>query len=163
MKNWWQNLALREKQAVLLGGLLLILLIFYSFIWLPLSNSADNLRNKIHHNQELLLWMQDTDEKMQAIEHNLKQPSQTRLASSLLSLVQHELQKSPINNAVSQLRQAENNAVQMHVEKVSFDELITWLTTMWQNFGLLVTEINVMLSGQVGMVQGEITLNELPR
>src|SRR5689334_22032161 len=113
------------------------------------------MRTGIRHNQTLLVWMQESDQQMQTLEQHLqKQNSYT--TASLLSLVQNQLNQSGLAKSVTQLKQADNNSVQISFQKVSFDELMKWLLQLWNEHGLLVTAVSITPTGVPGVVQGDV-------
>lgn len=158
MKDWWQNLSFREKQAALLGSIVIILFLFYEMVWSPFTDHIESLRHSLIQNQALLTWMQDTDKKIQSLEKN-QYHDKIQAKTSLLSLIQNQLQQTPLGRSVSEVRQADNNAVELQFEKVNFDSLIVWLTRLWQQHGLLVTDIAVKPTGARGIVKGNVVLS----
>jgi general secretion pathway protein M len=160
MKNWWLNLSLREKQAASLGAILLGIFIIYEILFAPLITKNEKLRQKIRSNQTLLLWMQDTNTKIQSLTKNKTKLSHKNSAS-LLSALQNAINNSKIAKNVSQLQQSEEDSVQLHLQKVSFDELITWLTLTCQENKLLIVEMAATFSGEPGLVNVDIKLKNV--
>jgi type II secretory pathway component PulM len=157
MKDWWLNLSNREKQTTGIGAIAVVLFLIYALIWSPLSNSVDTLREKIHHNQGLLSWMEQTDKKIEGLQQN--QESATRTAnSSLLNIIQTELNTTPFANNVAQLQQAENDSVDFRLQKVSFDNLIKWLTAICRKEQLVITQLSVTPNATPGIVDTEVKL-----
>lgn len=154
MKDWWLNLALREKQTVSIGILFVTLFLFYELIWSPISNEATSLRSKVQQNSALLMWMKQTDSRIQSL--GKTQTNSTE--SSLLSTVQTQMNNSPLGKHVSQLRQSESNSVQLTLSAVSFDQMITWLTQVAKTDGIIVAQISVRPSGTTGIVTIDATL-----
>lgn len=158
MKEWWINLSIREKQTVILGSTAVIILMIYNLIWSPLHNTVITMRKQIQSNQQLLTWMQSADNRIQAIEKNLQTKSSAHPSGSLLSVVQNQINQSPIATNLSQLRQAENDSVQSSFKQVNFDKLIAWLSGSWQEHGLIVTQVTITPGNTPGMVSAELTL-----
>lgn len=154
MRDWWLNLSLRERQTLSVGGVFIVLFLLYEIIWSPLSDSVSALRTRVQQNGVLLAWMEQADQHM----HALTKISTTPSTASILSLVQTELKKSPFAQHVGQLRQGENNTVQMTLQKVNFDQLITWLTMLWKTNGLIATQVSIMPSAGAGIVSAEVIL-----
>lgn len=158
MKAWWFNLNLREKQTVSMGGAAVIIGVLYLLIWSPLHNSVAGFRDQIQHNKNLLSWMQTADEQIQAAEKMGQKPAMHSTASRL-STVENELKKSPIANNITQLVQAENDSVKLNFQKVDFDLLMAWLTELWQQQGLIVTQLTTKSAGAPGIVEAEFILS----
>lgn len=157
MKEWWINLNIREKQALLIGGTIVLFFLLYEITLSPLSNYNASLRDEIHHNQKLLSWMEEADQHIQATEKMLHK-NNSKNSAALLSLAQKEIAQSPFANNLGQLGQSENNSVQITLQKVKFDELMKWLTLNWQKNGLTVTQITAAPNGSPGVIDTTIVI-----
>jgi general secretion pathway protein M len=160
MKEWWQNLALREKQILVLGGAAVLLFVLYEIIWSPFTNKIDNMRTRVQDNQKLLTWMQNADKTMQTLTKSSTTQSQ-QLTGSLLGTMQTEINKSSLARHVTQLRQAENDSVQINLQKVDFDKLIGFITELSNRYGLIVSQITVMPTAIPGEVMADIVIKSL--
>ena len=157
MKTHWANLTFREKQIVGFGGGFLAIVLIYFFIWMPLAHQVVELRLQIQKNQQLLTWMQSAD---QQIHFHEKHPSSAikKGSGSLLSQVQAHLKVSPIANALTQLRQADHDSVQLGFNQVNFDLLIDWIIQIGEQQGWVVSRIHIKPSGTSGMVAADFIL-----
>lgn len=158
MKEWWFNLNLREKQTVSIGATAMIMALLYGLIWSPLHNSVTALRDQIQHNQQLLSWMQATDQQIQATEKRAQTPAATHNAGSWLSIVQDNLKQNLLAKSLTQLVQADNNSVKLNFQQVDFDSLIFWLTELWQQQGLVITQLTITSGSTPGIVNAEFIL-----
>lgn len=158
MKEWWNNLGLREKQYVTGGIIFLTLFLLYEILWAPFSSVNDSLRSEIHHNQKLLSWMQEANQHIQLTESMSQNNTSSRSSAALLSLLQKEINQSTFANNVQQISQSENNSVQITFLKVNFDSLIKWLTQLWQKHNLSVHQINATPNGALGIVDVTVVL-----
>lgn len=156
MKDWWMNLAIREKQMAALGILLVGLFIIYEIMFAPLLGSVDNLRDKIHKNQSLLTWMESSDKRIQFLEKSPQ--TKEKSSASLLSIVQDDINKNPIAKSISQLQQADNDTIQLHLQNVSFDNMIKWLATLCQQQHLMINQLTITTGSSAGMVDAELRL-----
>ena len=158
MKERWNNLTLREKQTVVLGALVVGILIIYLALLSPLNNKVNNMREQIRHDQELLGWMQQTDKQIQALAKT-SQPAPTAHATgSLLSIVQKQINRTPLVSSLKQLHQGENDSVQMSFQQVDFDQLMAWLIQLSQQQGLIVSQMSVTPSTSPGIVATDLVL-----
>ncbi len=60
MKAWWQQLAVRERRWLALGGGALALIRIYSVAWLPLARYPARVEQRVAEQIELLGWKQQT-------------------------------------------------------------------------------------------------------
>jgi general secretion pathway protein M len=157
MKAWWLNLGAREKQTLIIGGICIGLFFLYELTWAPLANKVDHLRNQIRTDKTLVVWMQANDKRIQALSqaaHN----AAPRTTASLLNIVQTEINKTPLAKNIAQLQQAENDAVELRLQKVDFDNLIAWLTQMSQEQELIISQALITASTTPGIVDADLRL-----
>jgi general secretion pathway protein M len=159
MKEWWNNLILREKQMVSLGALIIGAALIYLVLWSPLDNHVSQLRSQILNNQELLLWMKKTDKRIEVLEKKPENSVFKPSSGSLLAIVQKQIKTSSVAKALDQLHQADNNSVQLTFKKVNFDTLMTWIITLTKQQGLIVTQMTVTPSATTGIVATDFTLS----
>lgn len=160
MKEWWFNLSLREKQTVASGGAVVALFLLYIVIWAPLTNKVENLRQQIQSKQNLLSWMQESDLRIQKLEksqHAHTKPS----TASLLNTVQTEINKTTMAKNLTELQQADNEAVQLRFKKVNFDDLIKWLIQLSQQHALAIQQFTTTPSTSPGLVDVELKLQAI--
>lgn len=157
MREWWLNLSLRDKQLFILSCTAIAIFLIYFFIWSPLLDSIATLRTQLQRNQATLAWMKTADKEIQLVEKN---PAATasQSSASLLSIVQNEINQSTFAKNVSQLHQAENDAVQLSFQQIDFDQLITWLMQLWQQHHIAVTQATIKKSEAAGSVTADISL-----
>jgi len=162
MKEWWLNLSLREKQTLVLGALCFALLSLYLLIWSPLAKKVENLRQQVQHNQQLLAWMQTADKHIQTLEKTRPTPREVNHERSLLSQIQDEIEQNNFAKNITQLRQTENDSVTFNLQQISFDQLITWLSQLWQQDDIIVTQITLapLTPPSPGKVTGECSLQQ---
>jgi type II secretory pathway component PulM len=157
MKTWWLNLSLREKQTVSLGAVLFSAFIIYSILFAPLANGIHSLRQKIHNNQTLLDWMKASDTRITILEKTATTTVSTSSAS-LLSTIQNDISTQTFSKSVTALQQADNDSIQIRLQKISFDTLVKWLITICQEHHLLITQMTVLPSNTPGIVDADLKL-----
>jgi type II secretory pathway component PulM len=157
MKEWWHNLSLHEKKMLIAGGIVVLVLCLYEFVWAAVVDSSEELRHKISRNHTLLAFMQETDKQIQLVDQQATTPSGT--TSSLLSTVQNDIANTPLKSALAQLQQSDNDSVQLHFQQVNFDELIRWLATLCHTHSLTITQMSITPSANNGIVDMTLRIN----
>lgn len=157
-KEWWAGLSLREKQAVAGGGVFLAIFIVYQWIWSPLVSQAAMMRKRIVTQQKSLLWMQAADKELQKAQGQ----SQTRNKSAspvvLLSVIQKQINHAGLESSLSQLKQASNESIEVHFQKVEFDKLVAMLTFLIKAQSISIAQMSVMAEGTPGIVNADVVL-----
>ena len=157
MKEWWNNLAVREKQTLLAGSILVMIFVVYTFIWTPLAESIQLQREKIQSNQALLAWMQQADQQLQHPQSQTLRAKKT-YTGSLLSFIQSQINKTELETLLTELKQSENDTVQLRFKEVNFDKLIIWLVTLAQDYHLSVVRMAVTPTTTIGIVNADIVI-----
>lgn len=157
MKDWWLNLPLRDKRMLLMGGIIVILFLLYEIIWSPLATTNENLRVHIQHNRSTLQFMQNADQRIQQLVKESKEKN-NKTSGSVLGIMQTEINNSQFAAHVTELRQAENDAVQFNLRKVNFDQLLVFLMSVWKKYHYVVSQISVVPTGVPGEVTVDITI-----
>jgi general secretion pathway protein M len=158
MKAWWSTASLREKRAVCALSAFIALCLAYELIFAPVLDGVDSLRQTIRKDQTTLALLRDSDQRIQELEKS-QQPSAPKSSASLLGTIQNDVNNQPIGKSISQLQQAENDSIQMHLQKVNFDQLCKWLIDICQAQGLVIAEMVVTPGDQPGIVDVELKLH----
>lgn len=158
MREWWNNLVLREKQTLALGAFFVVLALIYLLLWAPLNDRAAMLRNQIRQHQTLLVWMEDADKRIQALEKNSQQKPNANSGASLLSIVQKQINGTPFVSALNQLHQVENDSIELTFQQVDFDKLMVWMIELTKREGLVITQMNVTPGATAGMAAVTVVL-----
>ena len=159
LKEWWLTLALREKQAVALGGALLGLFIFYQFMWMPYLHYVDAMRVRIKTQEKTLVWMQAADKEINKIESQSKNKSKSLTPVILLGFLQKQINQAGLEQNLTQLKQATNESIELHFQKVAFDKLIMFLIAVIREQSVMLTQMSVTTEKNIpGMVNADIIL-----
>jgi len=158
-KERWMQLAEREKQAVLIGGLIVILFILYQCIWSPILNHIEDMRKRIATNQKTLLWMRSADRTMQNMGHQSAKKKTVSLVM-FLSEMQHRIQSAGLLSSLTQLKQSANEAIEMHFQTVEFDKLIRFLLAVTHDYPVSISRFSVSKTDVSGVVSADIVMKQ---
>lgn len=157
-KEWWQPLAMREKQAVAIGVSVVAIFIIYALIWSPLLNAAAAMRGRIQSEQKTLLWMQAADREIEKVEKQTQNKNNIIAPVALLSLLQQQIDAAGLGQTLTQLKQASNDSIEMHFQKVSFDKLIKLLTKTLKEHAVSITQMSVVADATPGAANVDVVL-----
>ncbi len=158
MKSWWQNLSSREQLIVLCGGVAGILILLYLMVWSPLHNHIQDMQKKTIKQETLLSWMQGASKDLQQLRQASKPKSNLATPQNLLALVDQSAKDNKLKSSMTEFAQTENNKVAIKFTSISFDKLATWLTTLWSEHHVEVSEMTATSKGGDGTVQAQVTL-----
>ena len=157
-KEWYAALEPRERSAVNIGGGAVLFAILYFGIWSPLVNHVDELRKRIVTDQKTLTWMREADEKIKQLSATESTVQQAVTPVQLLTLLQMQINQAGLRDALKEMKQASNDAIQLHFKNVSFDQLITLLMSVLKNSHVAISQFTATAEATPGMVNADIML-----
>lgn len=146
MKAWWQQLNIREQRLVLLMSGVISIFILYGLIWQPLNENIAQQKLKIERQQTLLTWVEESTQRY-------KQAKRNSLASSGASLSSIVNRTSRANNIIITRMQPQGEDLQVWIDEISFNQLLTWLEKLASRDGLQVKNIDLSIADQQGVVR----------
>lgn len=146
MKTWWQQLNIREQRLVALMSVLVLVFIIYGLIWQPLSENIAKQKQKIERQQALLTWVVENTQRYQQAKRNNGASS----GASLSSIVNRT---SRANNIIITRMQPQGDELQVWIDEISFNQLLSWLELLASSESLQVKNIDLSLADQQGVVR----------
>lgn len=147
MKAWWIQLNAREQTLVSSLGAVLVIFILYSVVWKPLNDNIAQAEKKLTNRESLLDFVSAETQRYKAV--NLASPTKS-LAGSLSSIINQTARAQQIT--ITRL-QPQSKDVQVWIDSVSFDKLLTWLSDISNNEGIHVQTIDFAQAEQSGQVR----------
>ncbi|MBA6293038.1 type II secretion system protein M [Colwellia sp. MB3u-70] len=146
MKAWWQQLNTREQRLVSVMSVLISIFILYGLIWQPLTENIEKTTLKLERQQALLTWVTENTQRYQKAKRNAGANS----GASLSSIVNRT---SSANNITITRMQPQGDDLQVWIDEISFNQLLTWLEQLAISDGLQVKNIDLSSADQQGMVR----------
>lgn len=147
MKQWqlyWASLQQREQQLLTIAAVVLSIGAFYWLVWQPLHQSRQNQQLAVQTAQQQLVWLQAQLPKL----------SQTNTAvranNSLTEVISQSSRE--FNIQVSRM-QPQNDQLQLSLEDVPFEPLLSWLHQLQYQHGLRLVQFEVAASDVPGTVR----------
>lgn len=146
MKEWWQQLNIREQKLVLAMGTVIGIFVLYSLIWQPLNEGLEKSTKKLARQQALLAWVSESTSRYKQINKN----GTAKGKGSLSSIVNRTARNYQIT--VTRM-QPQGDDLQVWIDEVAFKELLKWLEKLSLSEGLQVKGIDLGRSEQAGTVR----------
>ena len=159
MKDWWQGLSSRERSLLSALAAVVGVLFLYFLIWSPIQDSVSNLRQNVNDNRALVIWMQKATQILQQQSEQSDNSGGQTNPSQRLAVIQTALNDAPFKKHVEQLAQTGQNNVRMVIAAAQFDDLVTWLVTLWKDHGLVANEVSVKRLDNKGKVSANIIIS----
>lgn len=141
---WWQGLAQREQQLLLLCVPVLLLGAFYWLLWQPLHQAQ--ARNAVA--------IQQVQQQLQALQKAaplLQGAAVTARSGGSLSQIISTSARS-FNIRVSRM-QPQNEQLQLVLEDVAFEQLLPWLHQLYYQNGVRLVQVDVAATDKAGIVR----------
>ena len=146
LKLWWAGLILREKQMVSACGVVLLIGILYWGVWTPIANAEDDAERNLAGQLSTLNYVKQTANRIAG----LKQTSQGSAFRGSLSAAVNQTAGS--FGLTITCMQPQGNKIQVWMDEVPFDTLLSYLNELVQNQGLSLESLDVAESDTPGFV-----------
>lgn len=158
IKSWFLKLNPRERIIVSGGGLIVALLLGYLFIWNPIITTRNELRQQAQEKQALIEWMRMATENIQQLRQTSKSKPKVTTQQSLAALLNDSLNKQKLTIYLAQMQIMRPNEIRLNFKEVPFDNILTWLASLWEYHGVDVQTFNASKQTTAGLVQIDMTL-----
>jgi len=154
MKLSFDTMTEREQRLVMLGAVAAVLIVIFGVL-LPLDSSVSKARARITQKQADLLWMRGVAPYLAAVPTH-----QGGTGESLLVVVDRSAKESGLEKSLAGTEPSGPGAIQVRLEKASFDAIIGWLSRLSQQNGLSVDGATIDNAGGPGIVNAAIVLRQ---
>jgi len=154
VRDWWRGLDMRERRAVLLAGLALLLFSLYSG-WQSFDQARQQRLERLERQREALRDLSRQAAEIRQLRGQADTPSRSK--ESLLALVDRSARAQGLGAALKRVK-PEGGGVRLWLEKAPFDTLIVWLGRLKSRQGADITALSLERVNDTGLVNARITL-----
>ncbi|AZQ83063.1 type II secretion system protein M [Colwellia sp. Arc7-635] len=147
MKAWWQQLNLREQRLVMAMSAVIAVFVLYGLIWQPLNESIAASKLKLERQQTLLAWVEENTQRYQQAKRNGAMNSSSASLSSIVN------RTSRTNDITITRMQPQGDDLQVWIDEISFNQLLSWLEQLASRENLQVKNIDLSSADQEGVVR----------
>jgi len=155
VKEWFAGLNQREQLSLLVLGIALALYLLYMVAWAPLAERRSELAVQ---NEAVAQSLQRVDAMVSEIIRLREGGGASASRRNLTSLVNQSTGRHGLQ--VSRLQPNSRGDIQVRLENAVFDDLVAWLDEVENRERLLVTEIAITRTGNVGRVNATIRISQ---
>ena len=137
MKEWWQNLNIREQRLVGAMAFAVLVFVLYSAIWQPINKGIIDANEQLAKKQALLSWVKENSALYQQAKRS---GGKAKSRGSLSSIVNISAKKYNLTLA---RMQPQGDDIQVWIDNTSFTQLLFWLEHLANNEGLQVKAIDI--------------------
>jgi len=159
MKAWLENLAPRERLMVMAAASLVGLLLAYALVWSPLRSGYLEMQDTVDGQRDTAAWMQDSARLLAQLKRNGVGAAQGLGGQSLLSLADSTARSGGLAGALKRVEPDGSDSVKVWLEGAPFDQLIQWLGSLAERYGVSVDTVSMERVADVaGRVNARLTL-----
>lgn len=159
ISNFWYRRSNRERSIALIGAAFIFVLLTNLYVIQPMRDNVVRLKQNVCNNQKMLAKIQVISKKLEQL-RDKEQVETTGSFLAVMAAAQETLKVSSVRKEVSQIIKDPDNKVRVRFNEVSFDGLISWLVTLWNQRGMIIEEANVKeIKARPGMVSAEVVLH----
>ncbi|MDF2413071.1 MAG: GspM family type II secretion system protein ExeM [Aeromonas popoffii] len=138
LQGWWRSISAREQRLVAVGGSCLLIGLCYWMVWQPIDNRIAERERQVLSQQQTLAWLKEKGEEVLAMQGG--QGRQIDTSGTLEGVVN----RTAFNQKIKIARlQPQGQELQVWIDTVQFDDLLIWLATLADQYGVQVQVIEV--------------------
>lgn len=157
MREWFDNLAPRERWIVSAGGVMFALMMYFLLVWDPLSQKAARLHNDLADARDLVSFMQST--RQQVAQLGGQSASAPRSSGrSLLADVDSSSKRNGLGDKIKRIQPEGQTSVRVWIEGVPFEQLLRWMDQLQNQLGIVLSDGSLDRDDIAGTVKARLTL-----
>jgi general secretion pathway protein M len=142
----------RERLLLLVGAVLVGITLIYALV-VPLEASVSNAHERVDRKQADLLRMRQIAPELMG-----SAPPPAASQESLVVIVDRSARESGLGAAIASTQPSGPGALNVRLEKASFDMLVAWLARLSQQNGIRVENATIDSTGSPGVVNAAVLL-----
>lgn len=155
LRDLWSKLAPGERRLAMIGGVAVGVTLLYVLLWLPVQKELARLRVSVPEERVQL-------QRMRAQAASIK-PLRARsgskpAAGTLLSVVEQSASARGLRGFISRLEAEGGTGVQLALDAVPFNSLLSWLADLQDSHSVLVEYAGVDAHTAPGTVNAKLKL-----
>lgn len=157
MREWFDNLAPRERWIVSAGGVVFALMMYFLLVWDPLSQKAARLHNDLADARDLVSFMQSTRQQVAQLGgQNAGAPQSS--GRSLLADVDSSSKRNGLGDKIKRIQPEGQTSVRVWIEGVPFEQLLRWMDQLQNQLGIVLSDGSLDRDDIAGTVKARLTL-----
>ncbi len=125
--QYWNNLSIRERSFIAVGGVGVILILVYSLYWQPTLNRLEQLRNEVPQKAAELAWMKHEIQKASPWLSGNSNASGNR---PILTIIESRAIESKVKNGIQRVQPGNDNTVKMWFQNVIADHWLNFVNKL---------------------------------
>lgn len=158
MKDWFAGLEPRERQLIISGGVILLVMLLYLLVWEPIARDNESLKLRYQNSQQLIDWMEDAAEEAKALQTKIKAsgPASKSSNQSLLGVIDRTAKSNKLGPSVKRVQPDGKTGARVWLENAVFNDVIKWLEKLQRNEGVRLVTTVIEKQDDEGLVNARL-------
>ena len=158
MMDWFNSLETRDRRAVIVAVVALVLAAFYFLFLGPQIESRRTLSADIERHRENLSWMLGAAAEVNVLQAGDAQVGTRPAGKSLLGLVDRTARSASLSQAITRMEPQGKQRVRLWLTEAEFDKVVSWLGQLRKQHGMQVSSLDLERGKAPGRVGGRLAL-----
>lgn len=154
LQQYLLGLSPRERYLVTGGSVVALILIVLAIV-LPLQNRVSAAQERVQQKRGDLVWLRQVAPQLASLQ-NTRPPG--TLNESLAALVDRTARESGFSKNLAGTQASGDGGLNVRLDKMAFDEMITWLSQLHERYGVSVDTASVDAAGEPGTISATLVL-----
>lgn len=155
LRDLWNKLAPGERRLAMAGGAVLGVTLLYVLLWLPVQKELTRLRVSVPEERAQLQRMRTQAASIKPLR---ARSGAKPAAGTLLSAVEQSASARGLRAFVTRLEAEGSTGVQLTLDAVPFNSLISWLSDLQDSHSVLVENASLDAHTAPGTVNAKLKL-----
>ncbi|HED33519.1 MAG TPA: type II secretion system protein M [Gammaproteobacteria bacterium] len=155
--QWLSAQEERDRKIIIIGGIALIIMVFYLAIWEPINTRFEQQQSENESKRKLHSWMKGASAEIKALKSSGSNSISRTRNQSISSLADRSAATSGVKPFIEKIEQSKTG-VKVVLKAANFDQIITWLNNLQSQYGIFAVKVKVEKSRTEGAVDANITL-----
>lgn len=164
LKQWWDGLAARERRTLSIGGMALVVILFYFTVYQPIHQRTADLERETRNQQELGSYLAQANEELRSRGVSpgtapTGNGSNGRGADqALFALADQSARQAGLGRVLRRVEPSGQGGARVSFEQIAFDDLVRWLAALREQHGVSATVMTARRSELEGRVDAQLVL-----
>ncbi len=157
LQNSYGNLSSRDRIALQVLVVALLLVLCYLAIWKPAQHFKESARTDMNYFQNLVSWIKENQQQVKlAAQTKGQQAGTIKNSQALVSAVSSKAKEHGLS--LKRFEPSGDDKIRVWLEKSSFNNTVLWLQDMEKTYSIHVSQIGVERDQSGGLVNIRLTL-----
>lgn len=152
----YQGLEKREQLMVSVLGFVFIVFCLYWLVWAPIVAKRNHAQQNYQAHQQVYEWIHEHEDLIRRNKGSTQSQSIRDTNKDVLTLVNEQAGRS--NVALRSFSPESDNKLRLQLEQQEFTQVMQWLYTLEQSYGIEVGNIDISAGSAPGTVNVRATL-----